>query len=418
MTTILLFTFYSFLGCYVIARLKLFAITDLPKYSIVIYFLVKVAAGCFYGYIHSKSIYYPSKIDTWKFFFESKNETQILLNNPLAFLQHLFGNGYYKVDSNFLHTTNNYFNDLKYNVMIGLMSIFNVASGSNYYINIIFYNFIGMFGVVAFYKFCNLYFAKQNKYFSVIALCIPSFIFWSSGFHKEGLLFTAIAILLYSCSKYVQYKAHYKYVIAIVVSVFTLLILRSYLLLFLVPFLSIFIFLHYFFTRRFLLFYGLGIIVFMYGFFTVGKIIPQLNVPMITVKAQQEFVALQASTALKVDSLQPSPASFINLLPSSINIAFMQPSLTNSSLTYVPSIIENFALLALLSITLFYYNSNAKGKAASMLLIIFSVFTLLFLGYTVPIAGAIVRYKSILLPFLIVAICQYISIAKLATPKT
>lgn len=410
--SVLFFIVYTSLFCWLITKVRFIKKTGLPYYVIISFFLVKIAAGCFYGYIHSKSPYYPDKIDTWKFYFESLPETKLLLKNPLLFFNHLFGNGYESMDKPFLQTTNNYWNDFKHNIMIGLMSVFNLLSGKNYYINIIFYNFITLFGCVAFYRFCSFYFKANYKIIFIIALCLPSFLFWGSGFHKEGLLFTALSFILYTSHRIIYHKLQFTTVFIFCSSVLFLLLIRSYLFLFLTPFLLVWIVLQYYPKLNTRIAYVCITIFFILFFFNIGNFYENVNLPKYTSNAQLEFKSLGGNTAIAVDTLYPNAKSFLHHLPTSLQNAFLQPNVKQLNLTYLPSFIENWLLLFLCLLTIFFNKRNPKN-ATSYLFLLFSFFGLLFIGYTVPITGAIVRYKSILTPFLLVAILQSIDWEKL-----
>jgi len=50
-------------------------------------FLLKVTLGCFYGYIF---LHYYHGDDTWKYYFQSLDETALLKSDPLRFFTSLF----------------------------------------------------------------------------------------------------------------------------------------------------------------------------------------------------------------------------------------------------------------------------------------------------------------------------------------
>src|SRR5205085_4930113 len=109
-------------------------------------FFLKIAAGIAYAKFYTLPRYY-SQSDTWRFYRLSLQETKWLKRDPISFVNDLFHSGY-QSSGNIFSGQGNYWNDLKSNVIIKLMAIFNVPSLSNYYVDIIFFNFLFLFGLV------------------------------------------------------------------------------------------------------------------------------------------------------------------------------------------------------------------------------------------------------------------------------
>jgi hypothetical protein len=414
LVTILLFIAYIMFFAWLLNKLPFVQKTNLPIYWVLIFFGVKILAGCFYGYIHTQSIYYPHKIDTWRFYFESLPETDVLLKNPAIFWDHLFANHYLQ-ESGVLHHYNNYWNDLKHNIMVAFMSVLNILSGKNYYVNVIFYNFITVLGAVAFYRFCMVYFGSKAKWIIIVALCMPSFIFWGSGFHKEGLLFTGLASILYTSYKILYGRKSFGIAFVFAISVVSILMLRNYLLLFLLPFLFIWVLWQYYPQRKILVWYTATAFFFVLFFFNIGAIFPSLDLPNYTSNAQKEFIYLGGNTAIGTDTFAATAKGFLKYLPQSMHTAFLQPTPKYISITYLPSAIENLLFFALLLFALFYFNKKKTARLTQYLFLFFTIGCFIFLGYTVPVVGAVVRYKSILLPFLLVAVAQFVDWGRVAS---
>ena len=52
----------------------------------------------------------------------------------------------------FLESSNSYWNDTRSNLIVKMLSIFDIFSRSNFFINSLFYNFLIFFGTVALYR--------------------------------------------------------------------------------------------------------------------------------------------------------------------------------------------------------------------------------------------------------------------------
>ena len=135
----LLFIAYLVLFAWLVTKVKFFALSGLTKPQLIIIFLLKVMAGIFYGWI---GVYYGGLAqmwDTWRFHVESLQEYQLLQTNPQEYFTNLFRDPYEGGFSKFFETTDSYWNDLKGNIFIKILSIFNILSLGHYYVNVIFY---------------------------------------------------------------------------------------------------------------------------------------------------------------------------------------------------------------------------------------------------------------------------------------
>ncbi|HEU0063849.1 MAG TPA: hypothetical protein VFQ58_02420, partial [Flavisolibacter sp.] len=193
-------------------------------------------AGIFYGWI---GVYYgdlAQMVDTWAYHFESLKETALLKANPLKFISDLFSNSYINGYANFFSNENSWWNDLKSNFFIKILAIFNLLSFGNYYINVIFYSFFSLFGPIAVFRVMkDLYPSKKVQ---ILAGCflIPSFLYWTSGIHKEGIIFSAIALIIYQVYFGLkQRKFSFLRILLIFIGLILILALRNFLIIPLIP---------------------------------------------------------------------------------------------------------------------------------------------------------------------------------------
>ena len=159
-------------------------------------FLIKIISGIAYAKFYSLPKYY-SGADTWRFYRLSLNETKWFLNAPFAFIKDLFVYGYDNSGNVFI-SGNSYWNDLKSNVLIKLMAVMNVLTHNSYYTNIVLFNFIFLFGLVAVFKIFDQIFPDKKKIIILGVFLLPSTLFWCSGIHKDGLILSAAGLLVYS----------------------------------------------------------------------------------------------------------------------------------------------------------------------------------------------------------------------------
>lgn len=403
--TALLFTAYTLLFCFIIARLPFFKKSGLGWKWLCALFLLKIAAGCFYGYVHTLSEYYPDKIDTWRFYFQSIPETGVLKKDPAAFWQSLFANGYQQ-DGGLLGNVNSYWNDLKHNIMLLLMSVFNLFSRDNYYINVIFYNFLAFTGLVALYRVFTAAFPGKKIVVLICIFLIPTAVFWGSGFHKEGLLLSALGMVFYHIYYLLKPVAGYRLPVTsyrLLVTGFMLMVmflLRPYILFALLPALFAWILCERTRLKPAVVFTGVYILLVIF-FFGSAAISDKTNLPAAIGRAQQDFLALGGNTTVTTDTLQPHIKGFINYLPHAVDLAFARPRPLSGGITYLPSALENIGLAVLLFLFIFFPGKETRQRALLYALAGYAITLLLLIGYSVPVAGAVIRYKILAIPFLV-----------------
>jgi hypothetical protein len=133
------------------------------------------------------------------------------------------------------------------------------------------------------------------------------------------------------------------------------------------------------------------------------------TLPTITAITNNQFKQLGGNTTNLKDSLLPSVKGFLHYTPTALENAFLKPSTNQLSLTYIPSFIENTLLFCLILFILFHFQ-NLKQNFTNHFFLFFGFGTVLYIGFAVPVTGAIIRYKSILLPFIVVAILPYMKL--------
>lgn len=347
---------------------------------------------------------YITGSDTWRFFEASKPETDMLLKNPWAFIADIFHHGYNNGAGNIFNGENSYWNDLKSNVIIKVMAVCNVLTLKHYYSNIILFNFIFLFGPVAFYRVMQQAFPQKKWLLIITVFLLPSFLFWCSGLHKDGLIFLTMALVIFYFNQLLYNgKLRIGALVILLCSFALLFALRNILCLLLLPALLTWFLCHRYPNRR------LVVISAVYGacllfFFATPYISPSVNLPAYAAEKQHEFMQLQGGSQIKVPALQPTLAGFARFLPNALDIALLRPHMSEvHNASYLPAILELFLLWFLIGLFILSkknYPANGGHIAIIIFCFCFAFSYLLLSGYTVTFSGAIVRYKSIVLPLL------------------
>ncbi len=279
-----------------------------------------------------------------------KEELQLLLNNPVQFITKLgpagsfawAGGGFWQGMSAWITTLEN-------NLIVKILTIGNLLGGSNYYINVVFFNFVLFWGH---YWLFNLYvqeFPEKENH-----CCCLSFssllVFWLSGIRGDGLVLFFLALLLVHFRRWLYYNNKWS-VLYCVISAIGIIIFRSQVLLLLTPALAAW-YISVKFNRNpvltFLAVFGTGCLL----FFATTWVSPGKNLPQVIVHRQQAFMELQG-TRFQLDSLQPTVGSFARILPQAISHTFIRPYIweAKGALQIMTAVaIIAFWLLALLAI--------------------------------------------------------------------
>lgn len=400
----LLILFFS-LGCWVLPRTGFIRNAGLSSNTIRLLFVLKVLAGFALGWI---SLHYyghkPSDNDYWKMNKEGWEEYELLVNHPKTWLTNLFSSPYETGYSGFFNSVQSFWNDLRNNLVLKLVSAFNIFSRGDYYINSLFMNFIGFFGHIALFRFFSNIYKERKKALIIGCFLLPSMLYFSSGLHKDAVIFTALAFFLFVLQRaFSGAKNGLKGWLVIVISLLLLLLIRSYVVMLLIPACT-----GYYLCKKnswpYWLNYGIVYIITVVLFFSISKLSPGTDPPATVVKKQQDFATTGfAKTAVPLDTLEANFTSFAKNTPQALNHALLRPyPLEHPSSFMIPMAAELF-IYELLFILFLFFRIKEPGRTDPMviLLYIFTFTALLNIGYIVNNLGTIIRYRSLYLPFLI-----------------
>lgn len=411
----LLFIIYLLLFCWLITRIPFFKKAPINKWLLIVIFLLKIAAGFAFARFFAQP-QYIKLADTWNYYDASKAETDWLLHNPVAFVKDLFKSNY-SSNGNLFNNQASYWNDLKSNFIIKLIAIINVFTGKSYYVDIIFFNFLFLFGPVALYRLATAYIPHKKVLLIPVVFLLPSFMFWCSGIHKDGLIFSAMMLAVYSAYRQLkQRRILVRDCLLMLVYFIIIFALRNFVVLLLIPALATWVSSELYPSKKSWIAGGIYLCCIVV-FFTAKYIHPALDFPQYVVEKQAEFNQLPGNSRIDLPPLIPSLSGFVAFLPYAIDMAFLQPHWIDiKNINYLAAAAENAVLLLLIiagAITAIRYK---QITSFTLFLILLSCSLLLLCGYTVTFAGAVVRYKSIAVPLLATAICMVL-IEVYGTPK-
>ena len=398
----LLFTAYLILFAWLVTKIKFFAKAGFTNSQLIIIFLLKVMAGIFYGWI---GIYYgqmAQMIDTWAYHVESLQEYKLLISHPINFFTSLFHSNYQDGYTNFLVSHNSWWNDVKRDFLIKIFAIFNLFSFGNYYVNVIYYSFLSLFGPIAIYRVMKDVFPVKKVPVLIASFLIPSFLYWTSGLHKEGLIFVGLSLMIYHFYFGFKEKRFPVYrILLILLGCMIVIILRNFLILPLLPPLMAWIICNKIKLKPAFIFITVYLIAVIL-FFTVKYLVPDLDLPQSVVTKQQEFIKLVGHSSVAVNELKPNFASFVVNAPQAFSLAVLRPYPSDvRHLLSLAAAVEVAMVLLLFVVFIFWRQKGIDLSPFLLFCIFFSLGVLFMIGYSVNNLGAIVRYRSIVFPLLL-----------------
>ena len=286
-------------------------------------------------------------------------------------------------------------------VLIKLHAFLLLFSRGFYPIHLLFFAFFSYLGTLTFNRFITNIFTPNNYVLLGIFLT-PSVVFFCSGTLKETVILVLIIAIINS-SYYLGKKFELTHLLILIISTYLLVILKVYILIALVPGLLSFLIFTFWKTKYWWLFSIFIHLSYLLLLFTL----PSINFLENLQLKQYDLVLvaheMHAGSRIEIPLLDNHFTTFLSNIPNALkNVFFLpSPSYENSFWMWL-STLENYLLLVLivLGCTKLKYTNRSQRQFLT-LVFSFSFLLALFIGWTVPIVGAIVRYKVILIGLLI-----------------
>lgn len=418
-----LYVFYIAIFIWLIYRWKFFRTEGLSKTQLILFFLLKVTAGITLNLVYTYYYTDNSKADIYRYFNDSKIISQILFHDARCWWKIMSGIGAYDTDAfsylvhtqYFSHTASDAFTDNTFIIRVNVL--LNYLSFSNIYINTLFFNFSCFIGLTGIFKWLIPYFRTAPLLLSVPVYLLPSVIFWSSGLLKESLLFSSIGLGIYLLT----YSDKILPRIVSLLFFFSILFIKPAVFFSLIAASGIYLTLRLFVlnenpfvqrrTRATVVCFWL-IALYVIAFKTniiCEKLIDKRN----------EFVQLaikeNAGSLIDADVLSADCINIISLIPHAGVNSVLRPFVWEKGSAFQRLFaVENSVVLLLLSYLLIRnFKIPERNKLMiAVFLLSFALINYFIIGITVPVTGAIVHYRVIASPFLVIAVLSFISLNK------
>ena len=399
----LLFTLYLLAFCFLVNRIPFIKNAGLDKRLVIVLFLFKAAAGVFIGWMSAR--YYPQGNDYWDMNQYGLEEYHLLTSDPKGFFTNIFHSPYADKYGGFFKATGSYWKDLATNIIIKAVALCDLFSRGNYYINSLFLNFFGFLGHVALYRIFSHVYSKRYQWAVIIAsFLVPTTLYFTSGLHKDNIIFAMLGLFCYAFYFCIRQEFTKKRILLLAISAISLLLLRNYVLIALLPAAMAM----YFADRNnkpfktFASIYGALIAIVI----LLALLLPAASPLQIIVQRQKDFFELPVAVSqMRADTLKSSLESFAAITPAALEHGLFRPYVWEfpKSFLLFPAV-ELFICELLFIYVLIRRNVTISYKPFLYFGIFFSLTLLLFAGFIVPNAGSLVRYRSLYLPYLLLPI--------------
>jgi hypothetical protein len=402
----ILFITYTSLFLYAIWGLKVFKNSGLSPIFLTVAFLTKLVFAALFYWVYTHYYSDRSTADLFKYFDDGKIMFSAFYHHPLDYVKMIFALDFdteYYHQSYYVHMNHWYreweltmYNDNR--TMIRINALFHVFSMGNVHIHNLFGCFLSFLGLTLIYNTLKED-VVYKKTFAILVFFLPSTLFWSSALLKESLLILVLGILISSWNKLT--KKQWGWLIPWVLCIWILFFLKTYMVLFVLPFLLAQLVQKSLFPKGYVL-----VVVVLFLTSLVSKWDKKHDVYYNIYKKQEDFLGLashqKSGSLMKVEKLKDwSVLTLLKSTPQALKTAFILkwPWEKASALEWV-SMLENYILLIMTCLALMHLKQTPIQSLNWFWFSVFFTLSLfLLIGWTTPVLGAVVRYRVPLLPF-------------------
>ncbi|HTI93236.1 MAG TPA: hypothetical protein VL727_21705 [Puia sp.] len=381
---ILLFIIYSLLCIYGIQKIPFIRNSGIRPPYLLLFFGLHVLAGLLHNVIAYR--YYPQHGDIWNFYQWSLEARHRLIYDHTLYL--------YTNDSWLLFTQNG---------IAWVYMLLDMLSSDSMTVNTLLFSFPVFLGNIALFRLLRRRFPNAILA-AVTVFLLPSALFWTACIHREALLYLFLGFVLYSFDRLLTHPLARKHLLIFLFGLLLILYFRFSILLALLPALAAWLAAERRWPlRRLLMITGAALLLLVIPLFISPDF--YASVAAAITARQQEFVSLEGHSRLPLPVMNGTWTSIIKTIPSAIRNGFFEPLPgSGGQIIYLAFSFELLAIWIIIAAALVLRpasSTSQRSYSLTLFCIIFSLSGLLIIGATVPFVGAIVRYRSIFLPFLL-----------------
>jgi len=402
---------YTALFSLIIWKWKWFQDNSVSKGVFISLFVLKVVAGISAGYLY---LHYYAGGDTHLFFKDSKVITASMYQNAGDFFSMLTGTADEKIFMDVYGKMDGWSNqDVVYNdnkTIIRLHAIIGLVSFGFYEVHVVFFAFLSMLGLMGIYKITRILTDQHPMLLLGAVFMAPGVIFWCSMASKESLLIFTMGMFIYHCIRLLTISKSIGNMIGMFLAGFLFIHIKAYMLLLITPCLLAFTWVHVSNQKYSLIKYSFIYLVFAAMFFNAAYFLNGFDPVDVLVMKRLKFETFASASPQNFGSYIELPefssawGDIMTVSPIAAFSVFTRPYFWESTnVLVILAGLENLLLFIVIAIGFRFLKWDRMAKNKNLLLFcmsfVLSVFILI--GLTSPVMGAIVRYKSVVLPFLL-----------------
>lgn len=397
----------------VIGRWPFFRVPGLDRRLLPAVFLLKVAAGTALWWLYTYHWTDRATADIFKYFDDGNVLFSALPQHPVDYLRMLFGIGndsprfdtlyYARMDHWYRQWDTGYYNDA--HTMIRFSAFVRLFSFGQYHVHTVFACFSALLGLMALYKACLPAFQQTPGVLFAGVFLWPSVFFWGSAPIKEALLLAGLGPFLLGAMRRVQGASWRSTLPPMAVGLALLLVLKSYVLLCLLPGLLAFAWCRRTDGRNPGLKFAAVLVALAAAAALLPLLQPALDLPALIARKRQDMLGVVSLTGpgsqVPMMPLQPGIPALLADVPHALWLSFCSPFLTAGiGAGGLVAAVENALLLMLIPLALLYHRPWRQLDLPLLgLCLSFCLALALLVGWTTPVVGALLRYRMPMLPF-------------------
>jgi len=297
-------------------------------------------------------------------------------------------------------------------ILSRMEALLHVIAGHSPFTHSLIYAWLSFVGLCLISKVSTILTHIKLRILLYTITLFPSILFWGSGMHKESLMHLILGIIIYSCYQFKTGKFYH--IFLGIISAIILLYMRNYALLLLLPPMIAWI-ITFDNKKKVWLKY---IVIYVLFFFTAwqannyfygGGLINKI------VHKQWEFTLSEGASSILKQPIHPDLKHLIAFIPTAVYHGFFRPTLFDIYKFEIA--IEAIEILLFWIIVayllIFYRNKKLSNPSWFWFLMSYSASYIIMLGVVVNTFGAIVRYKAVVLPLIVIALLMMIDTNKI-----
>lgn len=396
-----------------IRRWAFFRVPGLDQRLLPAVFLLKLAAGTGLWWLYTYHWTDRTTADIFKYFDDGNVLFSALPDHPADYLRMLFGIGndsprfdalyYTRMDHWYRQWDTGYYNDA--HTMIRFSAFVRLFSFGHYHVHTVFACFCALLGLMALYKaFLPAFQHAPGVLFAGIFLW-PSVLFWGSAPIKEALLLAGLGPFLLGAMRWIHGASWRSALPLSALGLAVLLVLKSYVLLCLLPGLLAYAWCRRSGGRNTGLKFAAVLAALVAALLLLPLLHPPQDLPALIARKRQDMLGVVSLTDPGSDvpmvPLQPGILALLADVPHALWLSFCSPFRTAGiGLGGLVAAVENALMLMLIPLALLRHRPWRQLDLPLLGLCLgFCIALALLVGWTTPVVGALLRYRMPMLPF-------------------